>query len=239
MWKAILKYLLWVVVAVCYALGVYHYTPSRSHDQPKCAEYSDSLSRYEVIIAATDDALEQKQTKTNKREKAKASLECSDLKAQWAMADITFWAFGAGVAGIILIFLTWIATRQAVGVSKDSAKDQTRAYVFVDGATFNMRTSGMCIMLNIKNTGATPAKWFEVGSKSTAIPIATKLEADFTTINDFTRWPAIANGHHLTTGADPTTEAKHIAEAVGDSNLTFYIYGIIRYMTAYDEIFEF
>lgn len=154
------------------------------------------------------------------------------------MADVTFWAFGAGLAGIILIFLTWIATKQAVVASKDNAKDQTRAYVFVDEATFSMRTSGKCIMLSVKNTGATPAKWFEVGSKSAAIPTGDELGADFTTIQNFTRWPAIANGHHLTTGADPLTEAQHIAKVVGDNKLTFYIYGIIRYMTAYDEVFE-
>lgn len=131
MWKKIFSYWPWLflILLVPYAAYIWCNTPSHSQNNPECSEYAANLSRYEVVTAATDDTPEQHETKTDEKVKLNAELECSDLHAQWAMADVTFWAFGAGIPAIALVFATLIATRKGTQVARDAARDELRAYI--------------------------------------------------------------------------------------------------------------
>jgi len=110
---------------------------------------------------ATDDTPQQNQTKYDEEAKLRASLDCSDLKAQWAMADVTFWAFWAGIAGIGLVFLTWMATRRAARITEDAARDQLRAYLSikcsVSTGAIEDEPLGTQVWIEVENVGQSPA----------------------------------------------------------------------------------
>ena len=160
--KNIFQLLPWLfaILLIPYFLCVWHHTPSNRADNPDCASYASSLSGYEVVTAATDDTAEQHQTKYDDQIKLKAELECSDLHAQWAMADVTFWAFWAGIAGIILVFWTLLATRQASQVSEQAARDELKASISVKcmlaARSFDGEQAHVILFI-IENVGQTPA----------------------------------------------------------------------------------
>ena len=153
MLKTLLKNWYWILFAIIYGLGVYCYSPSKGHDQPKCAEYSDTLSRYDVVTAATDDTPPKRETKQDQKAKVKAALDCSDLKAQWSMADITFWAFGAGLAGMIFVILGWYATRRGLKLAEIASRRELQAYLRFECHANNG---------NVDGEGLFSSAWFKV-----------------------------------------------------------------------------
>ena len=155
------KYWPWLFafLLIPYAYYVWINTPSRGYDKPDCADYASDLSRNDIIISATGDASQQNQTKTDEKIKLKASVECSDLHAQWSMADVTFWAFSAGIPAIILVFWTLIATRKGINVTKESSVHQLRAYldVSIDNKFDLIGGEKASVFIDVKNVGQTPA----------------------------------------------------------------------------------
>jgi len=235
----LLKFWPWVfaLFLIPYAYCVWSKTPSHSHHKPDCTEYASYLSRNDVIIPTTGDAPEQQQTKTDEKVKLQASVECSDLHAQWAMADITFWAFSAGIPAILLVFFTWIATREGGENQRRNARNQSRAYIEVEEVTFEGY-----LKAKITNTGATPALWYEISSASKNIEIIKDEDmdwgnvVDFSEASKFTRWPALAK--ELTTRIYPKDGEAHMLKAKRNASTAMVVYGTVRYETIFNEIFE-
>lgn len=158
------KYWIWalVLLLIPYTYGLWRHSPSHSQTKPDCEYYSETLSRYEVIIAATNDTPQQTKAEQDEKSYLQASVDCSDLHAQWAMADVTWWAFGAGIAGIALVFLTFLYTRSSVFIARASAEKQLRAYLRFDFTASCGSVEGdgeLCthVWIKIHNIGQTPA----------------------------------------------------------------------------------
>lgn len=146
-----------------------YYTPSKHHDNTNCAEIASSLSAndlrayFENEIGVPDNLVtnNKEQGKEYQEEALKNAIGCSELKAQWTVADITFWAFCAGIFGIILIALTWYATKEAVKVTRQAAKDELRAYLAIEsiraGTDRDERGHFYSVEIKVKNIGQTPA----------------------------------------------------------------------------------
>jgi len=61
---------------------------------------------------------------------------------------------------------------------------------------------------------------------------------DFSKIGQFTAWSAIASGGKLTAETDSEDEDLNVIEVMNTNDREFLVYGIIRYCTIFDEIFE-
>jgi hypothetical protein len=104
---------------------------------------------------------------------AKADLKAQQEMALWALcvAAISGGQLVLTLVGIILLWKTLRATRDAVteaekattaanaavDVTKRSAENQLRAYVFAESATLHDMDSPPHFIINLHNTGATPA----------------------------------------------------------------------------------
>ena len=190
-------------------------------------------------MASSGNAPQQNQAKHDEKVKLKAYTECSDLHAQWAMADVTFWAFGAGLAGIGLVFMTWLATRQGAQQQWISSRNGTRAYVHADTARFtNFNTPS--VHVNISNTGTTPAKWFEVASYSCVYENHSSITEliDFSNLGEFAKWSGLASGMKLLAPTASINETTNVRMAMNSANKGFLVYGVIRYCTIFDETYE-
>lgn len=140
-----------------------------------------------------------------------------------------------GIIGLFLIFVTWVATRQAASVSRESAKDGVRAYVEVKEVSCSGGVIGTVV-----NTGATPAKWFEVGAVSKAIEVTYNIDwdahIDFSEVEKFQRWPVLTDKH--TANLIAKNEAATIAKVRGSKSLHMLVYGTVRYETIFGEELE-
>ena len=90
--------------------------PSRKHAASACAQEAD-------ILAQNDSQIISRHLEGNRKSMADIAKEgeyerqknlererqCSDLQAQWAMADVTWYAFMAGMLGILLVFAIKLA----------------------------------------------------------------------------------------------------------------------------------
>lgn len=155
------KFLPWffVLLLIPYGCFIWSNTPSKGNYKPKCSEYAAKLSKRHVVVAIAEEPAKKQKSKNDEKIKLEKSVECSDLHAQWAMADITFWAFGAGIPAIILVFWTLLATKRGVQISKQAAMDQLRAYIDIDiGKTsLIIANQPITVEIGITNTGQTPA----------------------------------------------------------------------------------
>lgn len=156
----------WVFAAllVPYARLVWEAEPSKHYDQPNCTEYHSEISRYEVIIPASEETAQTTKTKHDKKKRLEASLDCSGLQVQWVMADLTHYAFWAGVAGISLVLLTWFSTLKGVQITERIGKKQTKAYIGLSVTNFRMPPENRLpsIGFTVKNTGNSPAADIEI-----------------------------------------------------------------------------
>jgi len=176
---------LFLLLLIPYSYYVWTKTPSHSQNNPECSEYAANLSRYEVVTAATGDTPKKHETKHDEKVNLKAKVECSDLHAQWAMADITFWAFGAGIAGILLVFATLIATRRGVRLTEDASQRGLRAYVGIQIIKSEAKMmpqgiarpkpiprpddSDVAVAVIFKNVGQTPANKIQIAYNKTIV----------------------------------------------------------------------
>lgn len=132
-----------------------------------------------------------------------------------------------------LIYKTWRATK-AIG------KDQSRAYVDAERAELFYGPDGKTptITLYVRNSGATPAKWFTVrccaarrqGDKPAPFPMT-----DFD--KDAPSWTSIAGGESLSVGAHPSGLREAIKVATVSMDQVFFD-GAIQYETIFGETLE-
>lgn len=211
-------------------------------------------------VATDDDKIAPPRPKQNQKsadkKDASGKIGLENLAVQKRMADaaekantLTQTQNVIGWIGLALVFITalfaglaWRAGRDAVNVTRKIGKSQTRAYVHVVKAQFSF-SGDVDVVLAIKNTGLTPAKWFEVGAVSKVFPRGEGSQdwksVDFSEVKKFERWPSLANGHPLTAGAGSDSESDIIRHVIGNEYRQFFlVYGIIRYETMFDEIYE-
>jgi len=112
-------------------------------------------------------------------EKASQKHEADDLVAQQSVANSTVYIVWVSIAQLVLaiagtgVLLYTIglnrkatdAAVKAVDATVNVGRDQSRAYVHLERAEFRIRPDnpyGPTLTLVVKNSGQTPAKWFEL-----------------------------------------------------------------------------
>lgn len=159
------------------------------------------------------------------------------------------WIVGFGT--ILLIVTLWLtykagkSAQDAIEITRETGRDQSRAYVHVEATELHWRSKEMEypeIYVTIKNTGQTPAKWFEVSGVCCAIkyqtPIKSIREAGYTNSARSLRWSALAKGE-LTATLGAGNHSDEIKRAF-EKRKTHYlsVVGVVRYETYFGEVFE-
>jgi len=180
------------------------------------------------------------------KNKKDPSPHCRELVAQEKTAC---WAKIGGLTAIGalgLLFWTLRLQRKAnKSLSRqnklfsDATRNETRAYLHVKTAYFGTGHYPS-VWLDVENNGGTPAKWFEIASASTNYKRNMSAEdfVDFSKIGQFTAWSAIASGGKLTAQTDSKDETLNVINVMNNNDREFLVYGIIRYCTIFDEIYE-
>lgn len=178
-----------------------------------------------------------------------------ETHAQWLVAIFSTVGVGVSVWAVILVRDTLSETRKAVKaaddaviVTREMGKDQSRAYVHVDRAELRWgddQAIAPSFRLYVVNTGHTPAKWFAYKGEV----FTRKLDEDGRVIDlrkfsqnpvperDFVRWNALGPGKELSFNIDPIT-IEDVRETYGKKDVSLEVAGVLRYCTFFDEIFE-
>lgn len=78
------------------------------------------------------------------------------------------------IALFISTHLLWRSSKEGIRFTYDIGKDQMRCYVHVERAELtwgNRHGSNPSVMLIVKNTGQTPARWFHIVARSFVRPL--------------------------------------------------------------------
>lgn len=158
-------YTLALIILGLYGYGTYNTKPSSRQSGHECTQQTNVITEnhQDIVIRILEEngqplANHEKKHKADREKQKEKIRQCSDLKAQWAMADVTWYAFMAGMLGIGLVFITLVYTAKA-SVSDAKAR---RAWVWLDTIearhTINQHDAVLSIDFNplIRNSGETP-----------------------------------------------------------------------------------
>lgn len=182
------------------------------------------------------------QAEPNLIEKQASQYEYADLQAQENMARATNWIAWFSFLGFITAGAGVVLLVRNLSVTREVGRDQSRAYLHVQSARIS--DTNARFMIKVSNTGATPARWFEVsgfgifdiaseGDVHSFVPPPIPNDAKSS------RWTAIANGDALTAPAPFRDQEKILGDfyASGDyGRLT--IIGKVRYETVFGEVYS-
>lgn len=172
-----------------------------------------------------------------------------DLKAQQDMAE---WAFGMLLAtiwvavitlfGVIFVWRTLIATRETVEVTKESSRDQGRAYVQLDAVQSKSGSVGGSFEGIIMNFGNTPCEWYDVSYAFVVVLKPKEGVPKPPNISDFkmeesvkTRYSCLGPNQPMALQMGPKKGSNF---SFNHTTQNLFLMANIRYMTIYDEICE-
>lgn len=194
-----------------------------------------------------------------------------DLEQQTEMARWAFWMMIASFSGVVITAVGVVyvrltldqtvaankAAQAAVQVTRETGRDQARAYVEVSEVKFywgNRHGSKPQFKIVISNHGQTPAKWFQIRQGYAVIEHAGRKEPehfeDLPLGEDFgPTWNGINPTEHGMRASGPEiTNWKEIKKcwrdppsAKGmppDNTHGVLVFGEIRYCTIFDEVFR-
>ena len=193
-------------------------------------------------------------------EQAKKDLQAQQDMAAWAlgMLIVTYWLTVITLLGVLFVWRTLIAARDTVDATKEVGRDQSRAYVDVDAVFLKWGGPMMKnpkFTLVVRNSGATPAKWYQIKSDyltSAHADGSSDIPNSFSTLkitSEFSRkWSGIASGEDGLTVKGPVVrdqrdikqclyEHKTISPDRAVPTHSVYVFGVVRYCTAFDEIY--
>lgn len=241
--------------------------PGTQGETPEQEQPAQALPLPFPVEVIEDDAAAEAR---DAREEEARQREIADLAAQVGMnsaaqamndatqrmAEYAFWSAWLVFSGTCLLGVTLYFTRQAnkaaqsaVAVTRETGRDQARAYVHVDTAEFywtRRPSDPACIVLIVQNTGQTPAKWFEVSCRTRPFELkddgsaAAPMVFDETELEGITprRWPALGSSSSLTCVTPPFSDVDNPRGTFRDSYLGLRTVGTVRYETFFGEIFE-
>jgi len=134
-------------------------------------------------------------------------------------------------------------TKEALNEAKENSRRELGAYLHATNIQFNDIDEFVPTMtLFIKNTGQTPAHWFEVAYISEtritgkgAVPYTEVI--NFSKARDFSGWGCIASQEELKVKIDSFSDITGINDA-HRRGVELVVFGNIRYKTVFGEIFE-
>lgn len=116
------------LIAFCLIMA-FGYTPSEYYKQSECAKVNQSeiTALGDAIISGEipPDAIEKKREEYQTQRDFAAT--CSDLTAQWTVANLTWRGFMLGVIGLGLLGWTLIETRRAATAAADTLEEAKKA----------------------------------------------------------------------------------------------------------------
>jgi len=165
---------------------------------------------------------------------------------------MTFFAFlatGISFLAIILVYKTLRATRDAGTTTERVGEAQSQAYVHVESAKFywgSRELSAPRIILSIKNTGHTPARWFSIESEivlGNLDPVGRLIdEHPFTNRQprngESVRWNALGPNSELTVPASHFTTEISADLRRRRKQVALSVIGTVRYETFFGKVFE-
>ena len=214
-----------------------------SIDQECAGTRAPVVCEYEVIDASRD------------YERGEYDLAAQENMAQYALLGLGIAAFGAAVtsAATFFVYRTLEATRdavtqangateaarQAVAVTRETGRDQSRAYVHMKSIRWAEAADRVLVTLIVENSGETPCPRFEVGA------IVNKVTAglpgrEYPPIDvDLTGWSALPGRQEFTIPIVPAfgdSEQRVLARDI--TKEIILVQGSIRYSTIYGELYE-
>ena len=206
-------------------------------EKPQLSEQaSDANKQAQNPVSGAVEAKSSSATKASDTQERKPA----DIKENSQNKDSFFKP--ANILTIIFGSMALIVSIGSLWLSNKSNRDQNRAYVHASEAKFIIDPLGLRISLEATNTGHTPAKWWETACKCGVYEPSETSKlidfVDFRDISEFSRWPALASGHSLTAGVGSKKDQEFILKTKSAGKYCFYIYGVIRYKTIFNEIFE-
>jgi hypothetical protein len=249
-------------------------SPSGQTDQEQGPVIPDIPTPFPVEIVeddATADARKRSEQEARQREIADlAAQEGMNTatqamnKATQRMAEYAFWSTVFVAIGTVLLIgtlvLTWMANRSAqaaVQVTRETGRDQARAYVEVSEVKFywgNRHGSKPQFKIVISNHGQTPAKWFQIRQGYAVVERAGRTELehfeDLPLCEDFgPTWNGInptkngmrASGPEIADWKEIKKcwrDPPHAKGMPPDNTHGVLVFGEIRYSTIFDEVFR-
>lgn len=175
--KRFLLYVLFAAFIFVAALLLHsQIVPSEGNDYSQCTKdaYENTLRRIEFNNSV--ELVSEAQVEKHKDEYVRLMTGCSDLAAQWNMADLAARAFWAGTIGLIILAITLFEsasaanmTKEALKITKMSSRKQLRAYMSTEVDVSDIHqiaqnephpnvTYPVKFGVRIENCGDTPAK---------------------------------------------------------------------------------
>lgn len=231
LWQATLALVLIVVTLTV----IYFVSDKNQYHNTDCAQ-----TAYEIFLddigVPFNDAKDRDAAKQNKQDYFDNIATCSDLSAQWRMSVVTERAFYIGLVGIFLIFVTWLATREAVIEARDTARKELRAYISVQTLMAKIVGKDIQIFLVIENAGQTPSSNTRVSwsySLVGATDAAVRQEGEFNG-----SYGSIASGseRHSTFPLifEDIDAAQEFVGAIIDGELRVEVTGFVEYSDIYN-----
>ncbi len=201
------------------------------------------------------DCIHQEITSAQEHSRAERDLEAQKAMALWAklMTLVTAGGTIVGVGGIYLVWRTLKASEsatkaafRAVEVTERIGRDQSRAYVHVNRAevTYTGRAKKdvlpdvskvFQIHLAVKNSGATPAKWYEISGEAWVHDRSGVQLTDPVKVGP-NRWPVLPSKETLTCPFH-TLETPGLFETLLNTDYSILsIEGMVSYETEFGEI---
>lgn len=228
-------------------------------EQGRAETENDNPNRFSIPVTIVESNAE---AEARKRSEAESSQrEIDDLIAQEGMNEATqamqratedmrqysyvqTWLVGIGT--VLLIATLWF-TRQAISITREMGRAQTRAYLHVKSAELRWlnrlgqfhdldHQDVFAIDLRVENAGQTPAIWYEVSGTSKVNDrvnggIVTLFEAAVPTM----RWGMIASQTSLTCPFRSADMLPQFIEAGKATQRYLRIDGTVTYMTEFNE----
>ncbi|MEI4262771.1 hypothetical protein V8352_13470 [Roseovarius sp. D0-M9] len=236
--------------------------------------YPDIPSPFLVEIVedeTTADALKRSAEEARQREieglAAQKAMNVATQSIEEATVDMRNYALASTISVwigtfllIVTLILTWMANRAAqaaVRVTRETGRDQARAYVEVDAVKFYWGTKAGQkpeFKISLRNHGATPAKWLQVRQdyrlythkENESVPTNFQNLRLPTEYDE--RWNGLASSENeqLTSGP-PIRDAQEMAKCRYDLPRAGYtpalnthgviVFGEVRYCTIFNEIY--
>jgi len=140
--------------------------PSKGNDYAQCAgdAYENTLQR--IDFGSSVNPTSKAEAEQYKDQYVTLLTGCSDLTAQWRMANVTERAFWAGTIGLIFLAITLYEsasaaqmTKNALELTKSNSYKELRAYlgIKIDAVPVEGGMKNLAVATTIFNSGQTPA----------------------------------------------------------------------------------
>lgn len=143
------------------------------------------------------------------------------------------WRFGRDPIAVLTLALFILGGIQ-LELSRRGSRRQLRPYVYAEEAFVNWMGEGIQVVIGIRNSGVTPATFFELAGAAEFLEIGS--DRQFPPWGPALVWSALGGGQS-------TTAALHFA-GISRSDLSrtqdnyLRVCGAVRYGTIFDEVFE-